>query len=142
MKIANEKILQYVDVLSRCNSVTGFPGMIIAIARRKMSEEIAEYAKEKQRIFEKYGQKQEDGWIIPKDSPEFKKAMEEIMQIATYQTEVNIPQFSEEEFIQKFQSDSLKAENYSILYEIFVRKEDSNAESENKTPGGEPVHHS
>lgn len=116
--------------------------MIIAIARRKMSEEIAEYVKEKQRIFEKYGQKQEDGWIIPKDSHEFKKAMEEIMQIATYQTEVNIPQVSEEEFIQKFQSDSLKAENYNILYEIFVRKKDSNAESKSKTPGGEPVHHS
>lgn len=124
MKIANEKILQYVDVLSRCNSVTGFPGMIIAIARRKMSEEIAEYAKEKQRIFEKYGQKQEDGWLISKDSPDFKKVMEEIMQIATYQTEVNIPQFSEEEFYQKFQSDVLTAENYSILYEIFVRREE------------------
>lgn len=94
-----------------------------------MSEEIVEYAKEKQRIGEKYGQKQEDGWMIPKDSSDFKKAMEEIMQIATYQTEVNIPQFSEEEFIQKFQSDSLKAENYNIPYEIFVRKEDSNAES-------------
>lgn len=142
MKIANEKILQYVDVLGRCNSVTGFPGMIIAIARRKMSEEIVEYAREKQKIIEKYGKKQEDGWLISKDSPDFKKAMEEIMQIATYQTEVNIPQFSEEEFIQKFQSDSLKAENYSILYEIFVRKEDSNAGSENKTTGGEPVHHS
>ena len=123
MKIANEKILQYVDALGQCNSVTGFPGMIIAITRRKMSGEIAEYAKEKQRIFEKYGQKQEDGWIIPKDSTDFKKAMEEIMQIATYQTEVNIPQFSEEEFVQKFQSDSLTAENYSILYEVFVKKE-------------------
>lgn len=74
MKISNEKILQYVDALGRCNSVTGFPGMIIAIARRKMSEEIAEYVKEKQRIFEKYGKKQEDGWIIPKDSHEFKKS--------------------------------------------------------------------
>lgn len=123
MKIANEKILQYVDALGQCNSVTGFPGMIIAITRRKMSGEIAEYAKEKQRIFEKYGQKQEDGWVIPKDSTDFKKAMEEIMQIATYETEVNIPQFSEEEFVQKFQSDSLTAENYSILYEIFVKKE-------------------
>lgn len=123
MKIANEKILQYVDALGQCNSVTGFPGMIIAITRRKMSGEIAEYAKEKQRIFEKYGQKQEDGWMIPKDSTDFKKAMEEIMQIATYQTEVNIPQFSEEEFVQKFQSDSLTAENYSALYEIFVKKE-------------------
>ena len=123
MKIANEKILQYVDALGQCNSVTGFPGMIIAITRRKMSGEIAEYAKEKQRIFEKYGQKQEDGWMIPKDSTDFKKAMEEIMQIATYQTEVNIPQFSEEEFVKKFQSDSLTAENYSILYEVFVKKE-------------------
>lgn len=123
MKTENERILQYVGALDQCKDVTGFPGMIIAIARRKMSEEIAEYAKEKQRIFEKYGQKQEDGWMIPKDSPEFKKAMEEIMQIATYQTEVNIPQVSEEEFVQKFQSDSLTAENYSILYEIFVKKE-------------------
>ena len=123
MKIANEKILQYVDALGQCNSVTGFPGMIIAITRRKMSGEIAEYAKEKQRIFEKYGQKQDNGWIIPKDSPDMQAAIEEIMQIATYQTEVNIPQVSEEEFVQKFQSDSLTAENYSILYEIFVKKE-------------------
>lgn len=124
MKIANEKILQYVDALSRCNSVSGFPGMIIAIARRKMSEEIAEYVKEKQKIFEKYGEKQENGWIIPKDSPDFQKAMDEIVQMATYQTEVNIPQFSENDFVQKFQSDSLTAENYEILYEIFVRREE------------------
>lgn len=124
MRIANEKILQYVDALGRCNSVTGFPGMIIAITRRKMSEEIAEYVKEKQKIFEKYGEKQENGWIIPKDSPDFQKAMDEIVQMATYQTEVNIPQFSENDFVQKFQSDSLTAENYEILYEIFVRREE------------------
>lgn len=121
MKIANEKILQYVDALGRCNSVTGFPGMIIAITRRKMSEEIKEYVMEKQRIFEKYGQKQNDGWIIQKDSPNFQKAMQEIIQIATYQTDVDVPKFSEEEFFQKFQSDSITAENYGILYDIFVK---------------------
>lgn len=124
MKIANEKILQYVDALGRCNSVTGFPGMIIAITRRKMSEEIVEYVRERQKIIEKYGQKQENGWIIPKDSPDFQKSMEEIMQIATYQTDVDVPRFSEEEFYQKFQSDVLTAENYSILYEIFARREE------------------
>lgn len=124
MKIANEKILQYVDALSKCGSVTGFPGMIIAIARRKMSEEIVEYVRERQKIIEKYGQKQENGWIIPKDSPDIQKAMDEIMQIATYQANVDIPWFSEEEFYQKFQSDALTAENYSILYEIFVRREE------------------
>lgn len=122
MKTENERILQYVGALDQCKDVTGFPGMIIAIAKRKMSEEIEEYVKEQQKIFEKYGKRQEDGWMIPKDSPDFKKAMEEIMQIATYQTEVNIPQFSEDEFVQKFQSDSLNAENYGWLYEIFVKK--------------------
>lgn len=124
MRIANEKILQYVDALGRCNSVTGFPGMIIAITRRKMSEEIVEYVRERQKIIEKYGQKQENGWIIPKDSPDIQKVMYEIMQIATYQTDVDVPRFSEEEFYQKFQSDVLTAENYSILYEIFVRREE------------------
>lgn len=123
MKAENEKILQYIAALEKCKNATGFPGMLIAIARRKMSEEIREYIKEKQRILEKYGQKQDNGWIIPKDSPDKQAAIEEIMQIATYQTEVNIPQVSEEEFVQKFQSDSLTAENYSILYEIFVKKE-------------------
>lgn len=123
MKAENEKILQYIAALEKCKNATGFPGMLIAIARRKMSEEIREYIKEKQRILEKYGQKQDNGWIIPKDSPDMQAAIEEIMQIATYQTEVNIPQVSEEEFVQKFQSDSLTAENYSILYEIFVKKE-------------------
>lgn len=123
MKAENEKILQYIAALEKCKNATGFSGMLIAIARRKMSEEIREYIKEKQRILEKYGQKQDNGWIIPKDSPYMQAAVEEIMQIATYQTEVNIPQVSEEEFVQKFQSDSLTAENYSILYEIFVKKE-------------------
>lgn len=123
MKAENEKILQYIAALEKCKNATGFSGMLIAIARRKMSEEIREYIKEKQRILEKYGQKQDNGWIIPKDSPDMQAAIEEIMQIATYQTEVNIPQVSEEEFVQKFQSDSLTAENYSILYEIFVKKE-------------------
>ena len=123
MKAENEKILQYIDALEKCKNATGFSGMLIAIARRKMSEEIREYIKEKQRILEKYGQKQDNGWIIPKDSPDMQAAIEEIMQIATYQTEVSIPQVSEEEFVQKFQSDSLTAENYSILYEIFVKKE-------------------
>ncbi len=123
MKAENEKILQYIAALEKCKNATGFSGMLIAIARRKMSEEIREYIKEKQRIIEKYGQKQDNGWIIPKDSPNMQAAVEEIMQIATYQTEVSIPQVSEEEFVQKFQSDSLTAENYSILYEIFVKKE-------------------
>lgn len=123
MKAENEKILQYIAALEKCKNATGFPGMLIAIARRKMSEEIREYIKEKQRILEKYGQKQDNGWIIPEGSPDKQAAIEEIMQIATYQTEVNIPQVSEEEFVQKFQSDSLTAENYSILYEIFVKKE-------------------
>lgn len=123
MKAENEKILQYIAALEKCKNATGFSGMLIAIARRKMSEEIREYIKEKQRILEKYGKKQDNGWIIPKDSPDMQAAIEEIMQIATYQTEVNIPQVSEEEFVQKFQSDSLTAENYSILYEIFVKKE-------------------
>lgn len=123
MKAENEKISQYIAALEKCKNATGFSGMLIAIARRKMSEEIREYIKEKQRIIEKYGQKQDNGWIIPKDSPDMQAAIEEIMQIATYQTEVNIPQVSEEEFVQKFQSDSLTAENYSILYEIFVKKE-------------------
>lgn len=136
MKIANEKILQYVDALARCNSVTGLPGMVIAITRRKMSEEIVEYVKEKQRIFEKYGRKQDNGWIIPKDSPDFKKAMEEITQIATYQTDVDVPQFYEKEFIQKFQSDALTAENYDILYEIFVREENEYAAAENNAKSG------
>lgn len=140
MKIANEKILHFVDALERCNSVTGFPGMMIAVVRRKMSEEILEYVREKQKIFEKYGERQEEAWVIPKDSPNMSKAMEEIMQIATYQTDVDIPQFSEAEFFDKFQSETLTAEDYGILYDIFVEKEDAHVTAESQTSGGNTAH--
>lgn len=140
MKIENEKIVQYINALGECSSVTGFPGMMIATACRKMSMEITEYVREKQRIFEKYGEKQENGWIIPKDSPNMSKAMNEIMQIATYQTEVDIPQFSETEFFKKFQSDALTAEDYVILYDIFVEKEDAHVTAESQTSGGDATH--
>lgn len=140
MKIENEKIVQYINALGECSSVTGFPGMMIATACRKMSMEITEYVQEKKRIFEKYGEKREDGWEIQENNPNFEKAMEEIMQIATYQTDVDIPQFSETEFIKKFQSDTLTAKNYGILYEIFVKKEDAYVTAESQTQCGDATH--
>ena len=105
-----------------------------------MSMEITEYVQEKKRIFEKYGEKREDGWEIQENNPNFEKAMEEIMQIATYQTDVDIPQFSETEFFEKFQSDTLTAKNYEILYEIFVKKEDAYVTAESQTPCGDATH--
>lgn len=128
MKAESGKISEYIEMLNRCKSVTGFPGMIIAIAKRKMSEEIVEYKEAQKKIFEKYGKKQEDKWIIPKDSPDFEKALSEIMQVSTYQVDVSIPQFSEEEFLQKFTSEELAAEDYETLYEIFVKKEEKDGE--------------
>lgn len=64
-----------------------------------------------------------DGWMIPSDSPNFNEAFSRLSEIDEYSFEVSINQFSEEEFMEKFQSDSLTAENYEILYEIFVKKE-------------------
>lgn len=38
------------------------------------------------------------------------------------ETDVDVLQFSENEFIEKFQKPELTAMHYSILFEIFVRK--------------------
>lgn len=38
------------------------------------------------------------------------------------ETDVDVLQFSENEFIEKFQNPELTAMDYSVLFEIFVRK--------------------
>lgn len=97
--------------------------MAIGIAKRKITSEIEEYLVERQRIFQEFGVRNGDGWMIPSDSPNFNEAFSRLSEIDEYSFEVSINQFSEEEFMEKFQSDSLTAENYEILYEIFVKKE-------------------
>ena len=123
MKLSNAQMETYLQGLDTCHNASGFPGMLIGIAHRRIANEIKEYLLEKQKIFEKYGEKTENGWRIPQGSPEFKKTVSEILSISEITSEIDIPQFSEEEFMEKFQSDSLTAENYEILYEIFVKKE-------------------
>ena len=97
MKLSNAQMETYLQGLDACHSASGFPGMLIGIAHRRIANELKEYLLEKQKIFEKYGEKTENGW--------------------------SIPQFSEEEFMEKFQDKALTAQNYDTLYDIFVRKE-------------------
>lgn len=123
MKLSNAQMETYLQGLDACHSASGFPGMLIGIAHRRIANELKEYLLEKQKIFEKYGEKTENGWSIPQGSPEFEKAVSEILSISEITSEIDIPQFSEEEFMEKFQDKSLTAQNYDTLYDIFVRKE-------------------
>ena len=124
MKLSNIQMEQYLQGLDACKNASGFPGMLIGIAHRRIANEIKEYLSEKQKVFEKYGtQKPNGGWMISHDAPGFKSAVLEITEIGKIESEIDIPQFSEEEFMEKFQDKSLTAQNYDTLYDIFARKE-------------------
>ena len=123
MKLSNGQMEQYLQELDACKNVSGLPGMLIGIAHRRMANELKEYMLEKQKIFKKYGKKTEKGWSIEQGAPEFKKAVAEILDISEITSEIDIPQFSQEEFMEKFQDESLTAQNYDTLFDIFVRKE-------------------
>ena len=123
MILKNREAAQIISSLDKCKNSHGFCGMAIGIAKRKITSEIEEYLVERQRIFQEFGVRNGDGWMIPSDSPNFNEAFSRLSEIDEYSFEVSINQFSEEEFMEKFQSDSLTAENYEILYEIFVKKE-------------------
>lgn len=115
---------QYLQGLDACKNASGFPGMLIGIVHRRIANEIKEYLSEKQKVFEKYGkQKPNGGWMISHDAPDFQNAVLEITEIGKIESEIDIPQFSEEEFMEKFQDNCLTAQNYDALYDIFVRKE-------------------
>lgn len=124
MKLSNIQMEQYLQGLDACKNASGFPGMLIGIVHRRIANEIKEYLSEKQKVFEKYGkQKPNGGWMISHDAPGFQSAVLEITEIGKIESEIDIPQFSEEEFMEKFQDKSLTAQNYDTLYDIFVRKE-------------------
>lgn len=124
MKLSNSQMEQYLQGLDACKNASGFPGMLIGIVHRRIANEIKEYLSEKQKVFEKYGkQKPNGGWMIPRDSSGFQQAVSEITEIGKIESEIDIPQFSEEEFMEKFQDNCLTAQNYDALYDIFVRKE-------------------
>ena len=124
MKLSNIQMEQYLQGLDACKNASGFPGMLIGIAHRRIANEIKEYLAEKQKIFEKFGTlKPNGGWMISRDSSGFQQAVSEITEIGKIESEIDIPQFSEEEFMEKFQDKSLTAQNYDTLYDIFVRKE-------------------
>jgi hypothetical protein len=125
MKLTNGKMEEYIHGLDGCREATGYPGMLIGIVHRRIRTELREYLTEKQRIFEKYGTLQKDTgrWYIDSNSPGYPDAIREIAEISGLESEVDIPQFSEDEFVGKFQSDILTAKNYDVLYDIFVKKE-------------------
>ena len=124
MKLSNGKMEEYLNGLDACKSASGFPGMMIGIVHRRIANEIKEYLIEKQKIFEKYGKQNESGtWVITRDSKGINEAMKELFDISQIESEIDIPQFLEEEFVEKFQDNALNAQNYDTLYETFVRKE-------------------
>ena len=124
MKLKNWQLVNCISKLESFKNVTGFPGMVIGITRRKMSGEVVEYITEQKKIFEKYGTKKENGWSISKDIPEFDKVMQQLQDMGNLEIEVTIPKFSEEEFMDKFVTDSFSADDYAFLYDLLVRKED------------------
>lgn len=124
MKLKNWQLVNCISKLESFKNVTGFPGMVIGITRRKMSGEVVEYMTEQKKIFEKYGTQKEDGWSISKDIPEFDKVMQQLHDMGNLEIEVPVPEFSEEEFMNKFVTDSFSADDYAFLYDLFVRKED------------------
>lgn len=123
MKLKNEQIFQYVQALEQFGKATGFPGMIIAITHGRLVRKIEGYLKEKQRIFETYGNQEHGEWFIPITLPNYEEIVKRLQEIGNAEEDVEIPNFSEYEFIEKFQNDALNAENYNVLYSIFVRKE-------------------
>lgn len=124
MKLKNWQLVNCISKLESFKNVTGLPGMVIGITRRKMSGEVVEYITEQKKIFEKYGTQKEDGWSISKDIPEFDKVMQQLQDMGNLEIEVPVPKFSEEEFMDKFVTDSFSADDYAFLYDLFVRKED------------------
>ena len=122
MKLKNEQIFQYIQALEKCGKATGFPGMIIAITREKLIGKIGGYLKEKQQIFETYGKQEEGEWFIPSSCPNYDEIVNRLREMGNTETDVDVLQFSKNEFIEKFQNPELTAMDYSVLFKIFVRK--------------------
>ena len=123
MKLTNEAIYNLLTAIEKFNNVKGKTAFVLFRAFRKLQDEIKDCDEQKNNLLQKYG-KEENGVVsVSRDDEEAYTAfMKEFVPILRYELEVDIPQFTEEEFDTLREVDSQATMNdYYTLYTYMVK---------------------
>ena len=113
MKISQANQLS--ESLSTMMNVRGKVGFKLAYNKRKIDEELREYLKFKQELFQKYGEEKDGMLQIFKGSDGYQKYLEEIAPIEDEDIQFNFKYFTEEEL----EDTDLTAQQIYFLMENF-----------------------
>jgi len=91
MKISNIQIGRYLQALNDISEKTS-GRLSYAVARniRKLSEEYQDYDAEMSKIVNKYGEPTDGGMVVSPDSENYKKAVDELMEIGKIEHDVDV----------------------------------------------------
>lgn len=117
MKISQANQLS--ESLSTMMNVRGKVGFKIAYNKRKIDEELREYLRFKQELFQKYGEEKDGVLQIFKGSDGYQKYLEEIAPIEDEDIQFDFKLFTEDEL----GSSDLTANQIYFLLENFMEEE-------------------
>ena len=116
MKISQANQLS--ESLSTMMNVRGKVGFKIAYNKRKIDEELREYLKFKQELFQKYGEEKDGVLQIFKGSDGYQKYLEEIAPIEDEDIKIDFKYFTEDEL----ENADLTANQIYFLLENFMEE--------------------
>lgn len=105
-------------LLSSMLQVKGIVGYKIARNLRMINEELKEYNSIKQELFSKYGELQDDRYVIKKDSENYSLFLKEIEPYENQEVEFNFKKVNDDEL----QNADLTAEQILILSDIMLEE--------------------
>ena len=117
MKISQANQLS--ESLNSMMNVRGKVGFKLAYNKRKIDEELREYLKIKQELFQKYGEEKDGMLQIFKGSDGYQKYLEEIAPIEDEDIKIDFRLFTEDEL----ESSDLTANQIYFLLENFMEEE-------------------
>lgn len=118
MKISQAN--QISEILNSMMNVRGKVGFKIAYNKRKIDEELREYLRFKQELFQKYGEEKDGMLQIFKGSDGYQKYLEEIAPIEDEDIKIDFKLFSEDEL----ENADLTANQIYFLMENFYKGEE------------------
>lgn len=130
MKLTNAAIYDIIGAISKFNNAKGKTAFILFRTLRKLQEEIQDCDEQKNKLIQKYGKKDDEGFIISREDTEAtKKFMNEFTPILFYQIDVDIPRLTEEDFdeLENVDAPETNMMDYNIIYNFLVKGlEDTN----------------
>lgn len=129
IKFNNNTLSIIFQKLNKFISISGKLGYAISKTKKQIIQQLEPFEEEKRKLFEKYGTQDEENYQlkIETDSENYQKFIEQIIPLLQIEVEIDIFQITREEFEkheEMFDISEATVEDFDLLQELFIKKQD------------------